>query len=289
MSPFLTNTWTLFQSLWYWAPIGVLLGEAVSRLLPTERIQGALRSHGTRSLFMASAAGSALPLCACGVIPFLVSFLSVGIPLAPVLAFTAASPVMDPADLVLTLAILGWHFAVTTVVAALALGLGTGGLYLFLERRRVFTSELKVRAVPPSEKRRQNRTAQEVLRETLGQLWFVGRYLLLAIVLGATLETIVPKSLISGILGGGRWYGIPAGVGLGLFSYGISSVPFAKVLLQMGAAPGAVMAFYLAGHATSVGLLSTMATLVRWRTLALYVGVTVAVSMVAGLAYQLLT
>jgi hypothetical protein len=79
---------------------------------------------------------------------------------------------------------------------------------------------------------------------------------------------------------------VPTGVLLGLATYGVSSVPFAKVLLGMGASPGAVMAFFLAGHATSVGLLTAMATLVRRRTFILYVATTVAVSLLFGALYR---
>lgn len=286
MNAFVRDAWSLVLGLWYWVPVGVLLGEIVQRWTSPERIRRAIQAHGIRSIATASVAGAAIPLCACGVIPFLVSFLSVGIPLAPVLAFTAASPIMDPADLFLTFGLLGWRFAVCTLLAAVAMGMGTGLLYIGLSSRGI------VEDGPRSRARQGAAPAAESggwlwLSRLAGQLWFVGKYLLLAIVLGALLEALVPTDFIRTVLGGHTWYAIPTGVVLGLISYGISSVPFARVLLDMGASTGAVMAFYLAGHATSIGLLSTMAALVRRRTFALYIGMTVAVSLVFGAGFQL--
>lgn len=288
MTQFLQSAWALLTSLWYWVPVGVLLGEILQSKLPMVRIERAIGRGGTASLAVASAAGATLPLCACGVIPFLVTFLSLGIPLAPVLAFTAASPIMDPADMVLTFEVLGWRFALVTLCAALALGFGTGGLYLWLRRLGWVEATPRVRAVRPSGAQDAPRVAHAVLRHFGAQLWFVGKYLLLAIVLGALLESLVPATVIRGLLGAHTWYSVPVASLLGLATYGISSVPFAKVLLNMGASPGAVMAFFLAGHATSVGLLTAMATLVRRRTFALYIAATVAVSLVFGALFQAL-
>ncbi len=289
MDAFLQSFWALFRSLWYWVPVGVALGELVQAKLPLPRIERAIGRGGVGSLAAASAAGAAIPLCACGVIPFLVTFLSLGIPLAPILAFTAASPIMDPADMVLTLEVLGWRFALCTLAAALALGFGTGGLYLWLRRHGLVESTPRVRAVPGQTARSAGMGAGPLLRRLGSQLWFVGKYLLLAMVLGALIETAMPAQVIRGMLGVHAWYSVPTGVVLGLATYGISSVPFAKVLLAMGASPGGVMAFFLAGHATSVGLLTAMATLVRKRTFILYLLTTVAVSLLFGVAYQVLS
>ena len=286
MDAFLRSAWSLFQSLWYWVPVGVLLGELLQAKLPAERIERSIRTHGVRSVAAASVAGAAIPLCACGVIPFLVTFLSLGIPLAPILAFTAASPIMEPADMVLTLGVLGWRFALCTLFAAIALGMGTGLLYTFLRARGLVEDGPRSRAKRPLAQTRERQSLANWLRHLAAQLWFVGKYLLLAIVLGALVESLVPPAFIRAALGVHSWYAIPAGVGIGLLTYGISSVPFAKVLLDMGASTGAVMAFYLAGHATSVGLLTTMAALVRRRTFALYIGTTVAVSLVFGIGFQ---
>lgn len=281
------NAWQLLVSLWYWVPIGVVIGDLIRIRFPESRIRDSIQRGGWKALPVAAVSGAMLPLCACGVIPFLVTFLSIGVPIAPVLTFTAASPIMDPADFVLTLGVLGWRFAVWTVLAAIVLGLSTGAAYLLMERAGWLQSQLKVRAVPAAAASGQEGFVAW-LRGLPPKMWFVGRYLLLAISLGAVLETFIPARDVQSVLGGGHWYGLPVGTLLGLATYGISSVPFVKVLLHTGAGPGAAMAFYLSGHATSAGLLATMATLVRRQTFILYIVMTIVVSMLFGVGYQVL-
>ena len=51
--------------------------------------------------------GALSPFCSCGVIPIIVALLAMGVPLAPVMAFWLASPLMDPSMFVMTASVLG--------------------------------------------------------------------------------------------------------------------------------------------------------------------------------------
>jgi uncharacterized membrane protein YraQ (UPF0718 family) len=54
------------------------------------------------TIVFAAAFGGLSPFCSCGVIPLIAALLAMGVPLAPVMAFWLASPVMDPAMFVMT-------------------------------------------------------------------------------------------------------------------------------------------------------------------------------------------
>ena len=56
--------------------------------------------------------GALSPFCSCGVIPLIAALLAMGVPLAPVMAFWLASPLMDPSMFLLTAGTLGTSFAV---------------------------------------------------------------------------------------------------------------------------------------------------------------------------------
>ena len=56
------------------------------------------------AIFAASLAGALSPFCSCGVIPVIAGMLASGVPLAPVMAFCIASPIMDPEMFILTAA-----------------------------------------------------------------------------------------------------------------------------------------------------------------------------------------
>ena len=49
-----------------------------------------------RMVVLASLMGALSPFCSCGVIPVIAALLAMGVPLAPVMAFWLASPLMDP-------------------------------------------------------------------------------------------------------------------------------------------------------------------------------------------------
>jgi uncharacterized membrane protein YraQ (UPF0718 family) len=76
--------------------------------------------------------GAFSPFCSCGVIPLIAALLSMGVPVAAVMAFWLASPLMDPSMFVLTVGTLGLKFALFKTVATVAIGLlgGFGTLAL---------------------------------------------------------------------------------------------------------------------------------------------------------------
>ena len=65
-----------------------------------------------RTIVLAAVVGALSPFCSCGVIPLIAAMLRAGVPLAPVMAFWLASPIMDPEMFVLTAAGVGLGFAV---------------------------------------------------------------------------------------------------------------------------------------------------------------------------------
>ncbi len=83
----------------------------------------------TASLF-----GALSPFCSCGVIPLIAALLAMGIPLAPVMAFWTASPVMSPSMYILMAGTLGVGFASAKTIAAIGVGLLAGFSTLGLQR-----------------------------------------------------------------------------------------------------------------------------------------------------------
>jgi uncharacterized membrane protein YraQ (UPF0718 family) len=79
-----------------------------------------------RMILVASLIGALLPFCSCGVIPLVAGLLGAGVPLAPVMAFWIASPLMDPTQFVIAAGTLGLGFAVAKLVGAIGMGLLSG-------------------------------------------------------------------------------------------------------------------------------------------------------------------
>lgn len=172
---------------------------------------------------------------------------------------------------------------------------GVGLTILSLNRRGIWLNQVKIRVAEDdvneivatataSPKQKWLTTSNKFLKD----LWFSGKFLLLAVVLGALLNTLVPAKIITQILGGNHWYSIPLADLAGIFTYGISGAPIVKVLMGMGMSKGAGMAFLIAGHATSIGLMTTLFTLVRRPLFVFYVAATLIISLVFGYGFQLI-
>ncbi|MEM6665971.1 MAG: permease, partial [Pseudomonadota bacterium] len=59
-------------------------------------IARAFEGRAVQATIIAALAGAISPFCSCGVIPLIAALLAMGVPLAPVMAFWLASPLMDP-------------------------------------------------------------------------------------------------------------------------------------------------------------------------------------------------
>ena len=106
-------------------------------------IARAFQGKETLMIFFAALMGGLSPFCSCGVIPLIAALLSMGVPLAPVMAFWLSSPLMDPSMFFLTAGTLGMKFALFKTFSAVAVGmLGGYGTY-FLIRNGAFSNPLR--------------------------------------------------------------------------------------------------------------------------------------------------
>ena len=87
-----------------------------------------------RMIIVTSLVGGLAPFCSCEVIPFIAALLAMGAPLAAVMAFWLASPLMDPPMFAITTGALGLDFAIAKTLAAVGFGLLGGFGVLALNR-----------------------------------------------------------------------------------------------------------------------------------------------------------
>ena len=105
-----------------------------------------------RMIVVASLIGALLPFCSCGVIPLVAGLLSAGVPLAPVMAFWIASPLMDPTQFIVASGTLGISFAVAKLVGAIGMGLLSGFGTMALIRIGWLDAPAALRIVPAAAK-----------------------------------------------------------------------------------------------------------------------------------------
>ena len=266
-------------------------------------IARAFTGSPARMILFAALMGALSPFCSCGVIPLVAALLAMGVPLAAVMAFWLASPIMDPEMFVLTAGVLGLPFAVAKTVAAVALGVFGGAVVHGMARAGAFADPLRegvgnggcgarnVRAPKPvvwrfwAEPARLARFRAEAVKAGL----FLVKWLMLAFVLESLMVAYIPDDLVVRAVGGEGLMPIVTATLVGVPAYlnGYAALPLVSGLLEKGMAPGAGMAFLVAGGVTSVPAAIAVWALVRPPVFALYIGLSLSGAFLLGVAFQL--
>jgi len=248
-------------------------------------------------------AGGVSPFCSCGVIPLIAALLAMGVPLSAVMAFWLASPIMDPSMFVLTMGVLDLEFAVAKTLAAVGLGLFGGTVVHLMMRGGAFADPLrdgignggcggsKIRAPKPvvwrfwEDTERRAKFGKTAWTTTL----FLAKWLTLAFILESLMLAWIPAETVTGALGGEGLMPIVIATLVGVPAYlnGYAALPLVGGLIEQGMAPGAGMAFLVAGGVTSIPAAMAVWALARPQVFALYIGLSLTGAFAAGLLFQL--
>ena len=264
----------------------------------------AFEGRPVKAIALASIFGALSPFCSCGVIPLVAGLLAAGVPIAPVLAFCIASPIMDPEMFVLTAAGLGLEFALVKTFAAIVMGLSTGYVTLLISKSGVLDGSLKSIAQPScAAAKRSNKAADakpvwrfwrqaDRLRtfwnETGTAGWFLGRWLAFAFVLESLMVAYLPGETVITWLGDGNPLAIPLAVIVGVPAYlnGYAAIPLVGGLIDLGMSPATGMSFMLAGSVTSIPAAIAVWTIAKPRLFGLYLMMAASGALLSGLAYN---
>ncbi|MCR9257457.1 MAG: permease [Alphaproteobacteria bacterium] len=260
-------------------------------------IAKAFSGSPVRTIVVASLVGAMSPFCSCGVVPLIAAMLAAGVPLAPVMAFWLASPVMDPEIYVLTSAAIGVEFATVKLLGAVLLGMFGGGITHLVTSSGGWTDILKMKTsgcCKASLRKEINWTfwterkrRQAFVEEGGNNALFLLKWLTLAFFLESLMVTYIPGELIASYLGGDEWYAIPLAVFAGMPAYlnGYAAIPLVSGLLDLGMDPGAALAFMTAGSVSSIPAAVAVWALVRFKVFAVYVALGLTGSLLTGWGY----
>ncbi|MGY6646654.1 MAG: permease [Salinarimonas sp.] len=265
-------------------------------------IADVFQGNAVTMIALAALFGGLSPFCSCGVIPLVAALLAMGVPLAAVMAFWVASPLMDPTMFFVTASVMGLPFAIGKTIAAIGIGAAGGYLTLALSQRGWLNDPLRpgvgdggcaggrVRTRKPThwafwqEAERRSLFGREFGRVTL----FLARWMTLAFTLEFLMTAYVPAAMIEAALGSGNAFAIPTAVIVGIPAYlnGYAALGLVSGLVDGGMASGAAMAFLLAGGVTSIPAAIAVWALARPPVFALYIAIAVTGALIAGLLFQ---
>lgn len=281
--------------------ISVLLAAYLKASGADRLIARAFSGGIVQAIILASIFGALSPFCSCGVIPLIAALLASGVPLAPVMAFWLASPVMDPEMFVLTAAVLGSDFAVAKTVAAIGIGL-LGGFSVLIVGRSGFlknpvagaVSTCGASAVTSGEKPlwdfwREKERKGLFSEETKRTGWFLGKWMTLAFLLEAIMLAYVPMQEVGAWLSEAGTLAIPAAAVIGVPAYlnGYAAIPLTSGLMEIGLTPNAALTFMIAGAVTSIPAAVAVKALVRLPVFIMYLSLALSGSVAAGVIYGL--
>lgn len=310
-----------WDGIWHILPflaIGVLIGAAIRTWKFHVRLRKSLPNFGSWAVLGATVIAVISPLCACGVLPIMVSLVTSGVPLAPAMALLVASPLMSVEGYMVTAGLLGTTWANAKLAAALFMGL-FAGLVTHLVAKRGFSVEEMFRGKVPEgdmhepgcdhriacncPDRWSNRIGRRYPNKfvifwakALELLWAVGKYTLVGLVIEVLAARYVPAEWIAAVFGSRAWY-TPVLVALASTPLHVNQFTAAGILfgpvnvlerLGQDISWSAGMAFLIGGPVTALPAMGVFLSLFRPRVFWLYLGICLAGTLIVAYASQFL-
>jgi len=297
-SHFFGTIWQILSESAFWVLVSLLIGGLVHEFLPTSRFRERLNGKGRGAMLGAVAFGALLPICSCGVIPLAISLYRAGVRLGPVMAFAAATPIINPAAVILSLALLGPQITAAYVILGLTLPFLLG---IVAERWGDRPTPMTVPAVTaccgpkagccdsagnavPASPGFWRRTGSG-LKWGLTDLGpTIAFYMSIGVLLAGVIAAFLPPSWTETYLRENSFVALAAAgvLGASLYVCAVAHIPLVATLLAAGAAPGVSIVFLVTGTATNLPELIALYKTIGRRTVTLYAVSLVAGAMVAG-------
>ncbi|TEB07533.1 putative permease [Pelotomaculum schinkii] len=279
----------ILNSASVWLVISFILAGLMHNLLSPDRLHRTLGNRKISSLVKATLSGMLLPICSCGVIPLGVGLYYSGAYLGPTLAFMTATPIINPAAILLAYGFLGPQIATiylaTGFVAPILIGMAGNAL----AGRELHAPGME----NPVEMVNLESGAETSLAQKLssGLHWgffdmgvSVSKYVCIGMLLAGLMITLVPASFIQQYLGSPGMISIAGIAVLGAIMYvcAVGHIPFIAALIASGAAPGLAITFLMTGAATNLPELISMYKMIGRRTVVIYITVLTLSSLFVG-------
>jgi uncharacterized membrane protein YraQ (UPF0718 family) len=242
------------------------------------------------SVLSASIIGIISPLCTYGTIPVVIELYKSKVHIAPLLAFLAASSLMNPQLFIMTAGGISLEMALVRTAAVFVFSFAAGMVCYLIPEKVIIRKDIQFydtggEAIINREKKLF--MVKQYSINCLKSLGHIGFYLLIGIFLGAVIELYIPKSLISAAFRAGRVQSILAGalLGIPLSPCGGAAIPVVSGMIDRGMGKGTALAFFIVGPATRPAPLIAMSTLFTPIFLAAYCLFLIVSAVLMGLVY----
>lgn len=260
-----------------WLFFGAIVSALLHKWLPTNFIKKQL--HGYSGILKAVLLGVPLPLCSCGVIPAGIGLKKDGASDGSALAFLISTPQTGVDSVLVSAAFLGWPFAILKVVAATTTGI-MGGLLSETSSPSLTNTGHHHPSVP------KERTWPDAWRHGVQLLRSIWGWLVVGILLSASLTTFVPTEMLTAIPSG--WFSliIALVISLPLYVCATASVPIAAALVSGGLPLNAALVFLMAGPASNMATIGAIYKTFGIRNTIIYLSTIIIGSMAFAMGFD---
>lgn len=311
---FAATVWQITSESAFWVIISLVVGGLVHEFLPSSRLRLLLNRQGQSAMAGAIVFGACLPICSCGVIPLAISLFKSGIRLGPVMAFAAATPIINPAAVILSLSLLGPQITIAYVFMGLVLPYLLG---VVTERwgSRISTVSTDDHGsatitdccstaasccstditpapidVTPVDSRSPGERIGAGLRWGLFDLGpTIAFYMLIGVLIAGIIAAFLPPSWVNTYLLENQMVALLAAALLGASIYvcAVAHIPLVATLLAAGAPPGVAIVFLVTGTATNLPELIALYNTIGKRTVIIYAVSLIIGAMITGMLVNL--
>jgi uncharacterized membrane protein YraQ (UPF0718 family) len=292
---FLEFFWEMLKISGVWLMFSFLICGVLHAFLRPEALQQSLGNKKVFSLVKSTVSGMLLPICSCGVVPLALGLYYSGAYLGPTLAFLVATPVINPAALIMSYALLGREIATIYLICGFILPMITGWTANCLGGNEIVSPA----ALKQGESRVRVQTDTPRLLDRLksGLIWSFQdlavqtcRFILLGTAFAAILFAIMPTSFIQDYLSEPKFISLLGAALLGAVMYvcALGHIPFIAALVAAGTAPGIAITFLLSGVATNLPEIISIWKLIGKRAVVIYTSSVVLFGLAAGYATNVL-
>jgi len=301
------EAWSILREASFFLLLGFVLAGVFAVIVPARLLTRFLGRGKIRSVLWASAIGTPLPLCSCGVLPTALGLARQGATRGATVAVLISTPETGVDSIALSYALMDPVITVFRPIAAFitatVAGIATNLWGAPRPAARVGATDGDVTPAEPREEplpepelrlpfdghgaprfARQRTAVRKIFVYGFGDLLDdTAHWLVLGVILAALVAVLLPASVIERYFGGGLVTMLAMlAIGIPIYTCASASTPVAAALVLKGLSPGAALVFLLSGPATNVGAIVVLLKFLGRRVVAIYLVSIAVVSLAAG-------
>ncbi|MCC0683687.1 permease [Clostridioides sp. ZZV14-6345] len=277
--------------------ISFLIG-IIQQTISEEKIRSML---STKNKFLgyvnALILGTFTPFCSCSTVPVLVGLTKVKAPFGPTMTFLFTSPFLDPAVVVLMLALFGVKITVVYSAIVLMLTLIIGilleklGFEKYVKNVDVKKSqEINLYDVSLNLSRKEliKKYLIDSAKDALKLYISVLPYLIIGVLIGSLMYNVVPQDVIAKYVGDDNLWAVPiaAILGIPLYLNSTTILPIGVALSSTGIGLGPIIALIIGGTGASIPEIILLNKLFKKQLIITFIVATFVIAISAGYLVQ---